>query len=132
MSEGDKNANDRGGSLRRGRSLLDRSGIDHFGRREVLDRLVKQLLQSPAHQRNRMLSTIELDAIQEHQPDVRNKLVRGKISRLIGLWNLFPEYGIVKLLFDRLEIHGVSDDLRIMRDVHGHDIDGEQERSCIF
>ena len=79
-----------------------------------------------------MLRTIELDAVRKNQPDVDDELVRRQISRLIGLQNLFPGHGIVELLFDRLEIHGVSDDLEIMRDVHGYDVDGEQERSCIL
>ena len=78
-----------------------------------------------------MLRSIELDAIRENQSNVRDELVRREVPWLVRFRNHLSGCGVFELLLDRLEIHGVRDYFRVVRDVHSHDINGGQERSCV-
>ena len=79
-----------------------------------------------------MIWTVELDAVCEHQLHVRDELVHGLVSRVVWIRVRFHGIRKIEFLFNCREIHRVSHNFRIMGNVHGYNVDGKQERSCVF
>ena len=79
-----------------------------------------------------MLRSVESHTIAENQPNIRNKLVSTDITRVgwIRVW--FNGVRSQQFAFDSGKVHGMLDDLKIMRYLQSLRVDGEAEWSGVL
>lgn len=103
-----------------------------FRRRQLLDLFVKHSLHALALLRYDMLRSIKSHTIAEYQSDISDELVRAEITRVGRIWIRFDRIGRHQFAFNGGEIHGVFDDLKIMRYLQSLWINGKTERGSIL
>lgn len=81
----------------------------------MFDLFVEHSLHAFALLRNDMLRSIESHTIAEYQSDIGNELVRSHITRVGRIGVRLDRIRCHQFAFDGREIHGMFDDLKIMR-----------------
>jgi hypothetical protein len=103
-----------------------------FRRRQLLDLFVEHSLHAFALLRNDMLRSIESHTIAEYQSDIGNELIRSHITRISQIGIRLDRIRCHQFAFDGREIHGMFDDLKIMRYLQSLGINRKTERSSVL
>ncbi len=103
-----------------------------FRRGQLLDLFVEHSLHALALLRYDMLRSVESHTIAEYQSDIGNELVRTQITRVGQIGVRFDRISRHQFAFNGGEIHGVFDDLKIMRYLQSLRINRKTERSSIL
>ena len=98
----------------------------------MLDLFVKHSLHALALLRYNMLRSIESHTIAEYQPDIGDEFVRTQITRISRIRVGLDRIRRHQFAFDRGEIHGVLDDLKIMRYIQSLRINRKTEGGGIL
>jgi len=103
-----------------------------FWRRQLFDLLVKHSLHAFSLLGHDVLRSIEGHTVAENQSNIGNKLISADVTRVCWVGIRFNRVRSHQLALDGSEVHGMFDDLKVMRYLQSLRVDRKAERSGIL